>query len=133
MVLLLCLWDNLKFWRIFALGTRESGDVETSSIGSYRATSYYCNDNGDAILPSSVPYTLPSNTATLTKTSKVSCSYYSACNQTKPNNSKLKHLHKNKRPPDDLSCDDEDDDDGSSYKITTEVSMKSCAYYGKYN
>lgn len=122
MVLLLCLWDNLKFWRIFALGTRESGDVETSSIASYRAASYYCNDNGDGI-SSSVPFTLPSNTATLTTTSKVSCSYYSACNQqTKPNNSKLKHLHKNKRPPDDQSCDDEDDDDDSSYRITKEVS-----------
>lgn len=125
MVLLLCLWDNLKFWRIFALGTRESGDVETSSIASYRASSYYCNDNGDAISPSSVPFTLPSNTATLTTTSKVSCSYYSACNQTKPNNYQVKHPHKNNRPPDDLSNDDdEDDDDDSSCKITREVRIQ---------
>lgn len=123
MVLLLCLWDNLKFWRIFSLGSKEGTEAETGSVSSFRATtSYYCDESGgggDAI----TPFTLPSNTSA---TAKVSCSsYYTTCEQNKSGLSN-KHVypHKSKskkRPPDELWTDEEEDD-SATCSVDKEVS-----------
>lgn len=125
MVLLLCLWDNLKFWRVFSLG-KESGEGETVSTSSFRESSYYCDDRGGGgggggDHSMNVPFTIPSNTSA---TAKVSCSYYNLTgNQSKPsleqNDYRMEKVEKVSKMRDN-PWDTDEDDDCSSYK-TDEV------------
>lgn len=128
MVLLLCLWDNLKFWRIFSLGSRENLDQDSGGGGlglggvlggnsgnNGSGTGSFCGGGGVmSVVPSScIPTSVSASTA------KVSCSYYVPC---KPSEARkeVKRQQQDNRLSSDGDDDDDEEDDGG-LKFTTEV------------
>lgn len=130
MVLLLCLWDNLKFWSVFSVGNgreRDNGEPETvSSTGhgsssSRRQSCFTGCCSGVMCVPSCMltSASIGNSGGGGSSTAKVSCSYYEACNrnQTSVGGGSLNLNATTRRKDDDNRCtgssdDDYDEDDG---------------------